>query len=306
MRFMVWLSLRAGRRATRPIVYAIAAYFYLYGGPTRRASRSYLTRVFGRRPTPLQEFLHVLHFATVIHDRVFFLKGRFALFDVQLQGAEPLARDREQGIPLLLMGGHIGSFEVLRAVGEKLGLRVSMLMYEENATKLNTVLAALNPDPAPRVIPLQRLDAMLVAHRDLGEGRVLGLLADRRLAREPADEYRFLGAPAAFPRNPYRLAAILECKVYFMAALYLGGNRYAIDLLPLADFSRAPVEGRRARAPQIAAAQAAYVRALEQSTRRAPYNWFNFFDFWEREAEDGEQGTERGRTRPVKMNSDDE
>jgi predicted LPLAT superfamily acyltransferase len=279
MRFMAWLSLRAGRRLTRWLVYAIAAYFYLFGGAARQASRGYLTRVLGVRPTMVQEFRHVLYFATVIHDRIFFLMGRFSEFDIQTTGAQQFALDQERGVPLLLMGGHIGSFEALRAVGERVGSHVSMLMYQENASKLNATLAGLMPDPAPRIISLQHLDAMLAAQHDLTEGRVLGLLADRRLAHEPADEHLFLGAKAAFPRNPYRLAAILKCKVYFMAGLYLGGNRYAIQLLPLADFSQESVDSN-GRAAHISAAQAAYVKALEETTRSAIFNWFNFFDFW--------------------------
>jgi predicted LPLAT superfamily acyltransferase len=288
MRSMAWLSVRAGRRMTRAIVYAIAAYFYFFGGSARRASRDYLERALGKPPTALQQYRHILHFATVVHDRIFFLKGRFALFDIQLHGDQLFAHDHAQGIPLLLMGAHVGSFEALRALGEKTGIRVSMLMYQDNAAKMNAVLAALNPEPAPKVISLQRVDAMLVAQADLREGRVLGMLADRRLAHEPADDHLFLGAPAAFPRNPYRLAYILKCKVYFMAALYLGSNRYAIHLVPLADFSREPDSGgaQGGRAAQIAAAQAAYVKTLEATTRSAVINWFNFYDFW-RDAKGG-------------------
>jgi predicted LPLAT superfamily acyltransferase len=280
IRFMVWLTLKAGRRGSRLVIYGVAAYFFLAGGKSGQASDAYLCRVLGRRPTLAQRFRHVLYFATVVHDRIFFLKARFSLFQIQMQGEDEFRRDHEQGVPLILMGGHLGSFEALRAMGQRLGFDVSMLMYQENAAMLSAALAALNPSPVPRVIPLQRVDAMLIAQGDLNDGRVLGMLADRRLAHEPSDLHDFLGAPAAFPRNPYRLADILKCKIYFMVALYMGGNRYTIHLLPLADFSQ---ESARAsnRDTRIAAAQAAYVRMLERFTRMAIFNWFNFFDFWD-------------------------
>lgn len=283
IRFMVRLTLLAGRRASRVVIYAIAGYFLLTGGAARQASDRYLRRALGRGPSLRQRFRHFLYFATVVHDRVFFLKGRFALFDICMRGEDEFRRDHERGVPLILMGGHLGSFEALRAMGQRLGFDVSMLMYQENAAKLNAALAAVDPQPAPRVISLQRVDAMLTAQNDLGEGRVLGMLADRRLAHEPADRYEFLGAPAAFPRNPFRLADILQCKVYFMVALYMGANRYAIHLLPLADFSSASGLARRAgdRPARLAAAQSAYVRTLERFTRTAIFNWFNFFDFWD-------------------------
>ena len=220
VRFMVRLSLLAGRRVSRVVVYGIAAYFFVFGGSSRRASRSYLERVLGRPPSARHGFRHVLSFASVVHDRIFLLKGRFSLFDIQRFGHEAFRRDQESGHSLMLMGAHVGSFEVLRAMGEKTGFRVSMLMYQDNAAKLNAALAAIKPDPAPSVISLQRVDAMLTAQQHLAAGRVLGMLADRRLSHEPADLVPFLGTPAAIPRNPFRLALILKCKVYFICLLY--------------------------------------------------------------------------------------
>ncbi|MNH46938.1 hypothetical protein D3C79_1099450 [compost metagenome] len=47
--------------------------------------------------------------------------------------------------------------------------------------------------------------------------------------------------------------------------------------MPLADFSQT------ARGQREAAVQSAldgYVRLLEKFSRKAPYNWFNFYDFW--------------------------
>ena len=74
-------------------------------------------------------------------------------------------------------------------------------------------------------------------------------------------------------RTNHWLVAIL----FFMAGLYLGGNRYEIHLERLADFS-ATARGERAGA--IDAALRQYVAALERHVRDSPWNWFNFYDFW--------------------------
>ena len=62
-----------------------------------------------------------------------------------------------------------------------------------------------------------------------------------------------------------------------MSGLYLGGNRYAIHFERLADFSDVDRPGREA-AFEFAVAD--YAACLERHCRAAPYNWFNFFDFW--------------------------
>jgi predicted LPLAT superfamily acyltransferase len=71
---------------------------------------------------------------------------------------------------------------------------------------------------------------------------------------------------------------LLQRPVVFMTGLYLGGNRYAIHFDPLADFSTVP---RAERDAALEAAIARYAALLDQYCRKAPYNWFNFFDFWQ-------------------------
>jgi hypothetical protein len=77
-----------------------------------------------------------------------------------------------------------------------------------------------------------------------------------------------------------RLAAVLRRPVVFMAGLYLGGNRYEVRFEPLADFSALPEGGRAGRDALVHEAIERYARCLERNARRAPYNWFNFHDFW--------------------------
>jgi len=203
-------------------------------------------------------------------DRVYLLHERFELFDIEVEGAPA------PGSGLLLMGAHLGSFEALRAAGRRRdGLRVSMVMYEDNARMLNETLAALGPAARQDVIALGHVDSMLRVRDCLARGGMAGVLADRGLDDDDAHALPFLGAPANFPLGPMRMAALLRCPVVFMAGLYLGGNRYALRFEPIADFST-PADA----APATAAALAAYVACLERHCRAAPYNWFNFYDFW--------------------------
>ena len=74
------------------------------------------------------------------------------------------------------------------------------------------------------------------------------------------------------------MAAVLKRSVFFMVGLWLGGNRYKVRFVPLADFSQTMREDREAA---IVAAMLRYAMLLEESCREAPYNWFNFFDFWQ-------------------------
>jgi predicted LPLAT superfamily acyltransferase len=184
----------------------------------------------------------------------------------------------------------MGSFEVMRALGRNhAGLNVAMAMYEENARKLNQILAAISPMAQQDVIGLGHVDSMLKISATLEQGTPVGMLADRRFGGDATRTLAFLGADADLPLGPFRMAAILRRPVVFMAGLYLGGNRYQIHFEQLADFSALQAGQRQAAIDQ---AMGRYTELLERHCRLFPYNWFNFFNFWRAApaAGDGGQG----------------
>jgi predicted LPLAT superfamily acyltransferase len=279
LRIMTLISLHLGRRLSRVVLAGIAAYFVLFAPSARRASREYLRRVLTHEPTLTDDFRHVLSFASTVHDRVFLLNDRFDLFDIRVHGLEHMEAAVEQGRGVFLMGAHFGSFEVMRALARKRGgLGVSLLMYEDNARMINAALKAINPNAAQDIIPLGRLDSMLHLRERLDAGALVGILADRSLHDDDTTYLPFLGRPAPWPRGPLRIAALLHRPVLFMAGMYLGGNRYVVHFMPLADFSAC---SRGERSAAVDAALESYVAQLEDCCRQAPYNWFNFYDFWQ-------------------------
>jgi len=276
LRFMAWASLRLGRAPARILLRFIAAYFLAFAGASRRASRRFLERCLGRAPTLAEQYRLVFNFASVVHDRIFFLKGRFDLFEISAKGAE-LAD--QPGV--LLVGAHLGSFEVLRACGRRLGARhVVMAMYAENARKINSVLASVDPAATQDIVALGRVQSMLELSACLEKGALVGVLADRTFGDEPVMKVPFFGHLAAFPTGPMRIAAALRQRVIFMAGVYRGGNRYEISFEPLADFSGAESLARGEREQRVRDALAAYALCLERLARGAPDNWFNFHEFW--------------------------
>ncbi len=277
IRFMAWMSLRLGRPFTRILLRIIAAYFLVFGGRSRRAVREYLRRCLGREPSWSEQYAVYFTFASTLHDRVYFLKDRFELFDLHVHGRECL------GDGGLLMGAHFGSFEAMRALGRGLARqRVAMAMYEDNARQINGVLAAVDASAFADIVPLGRVDSMLALAQRLEEGAFVGLLADRTLGDEPSLAIPFLGAEASFPTGPMRIAAALRRPVVFMVGLYRGANRYEIRFEPIADFSDLDNVPRPERDARVREAVARYAARLEHYCREAPDNWFNFHDFWKR------------------------
>jgi predicted LPLAT superfamily acyltransferase len=272
------LLLGVGHAAGRLLLYPICAYFLAFSRRARAASRGYLGRVLGRPARLLDIARHYLTFARTLHDRVYFLAGRTAQFTVEQHGAQAVERALAKGRGCVLLGAHLGSFEVLRVIGSlERNLPLNVLLYPDNAPNFEAVAAELCPELRSRVIPLGRPDTLLRVRECLERGEIVGLLGDRTLKSDKTARCDFLGAAASFPQGPLLLAAILKAPVVLFFCLYLGGRRYALHFEPFADELDASREDRDARLqPWIAR----YAARLEHYCRLAPYNWFNFYDFW--------------------------
>jgi predicted LPLAT superfamily acyltransferase len=276
LRLAVWVARGLGRTPARALLLPVCLGFALFHKQARTASQHYLARVFGRKPRAREVLRHFFTFATTVLDRVYLLNDEAHRFDITIHGEEIVTEILAQGGGCLLLGAHHGSFEVLRLVGRSQpDLKVSLAMYEETGRKISAALNAINPHLAPSIIGLGTPAAMIEIRDCLEQGGFVGMLADRTLRTDTPVKLPFLGAPAAFPTGPARLAALLRPQAVLMVGLFRGGNRYEIHFERLA--ANAVTRPDPADTRQLIAD---YVARLEHYCRIAPYNWFNFFDFW--------------------------
>ena len=284
LRLMALVAVHLGRRIARLALHPIALYFLLFAPAARRHSARYLGRALGRPAGWRDRYRHIHAFASTVLDRVYFVRKRLAEFEFRTIDETVVDEALAEGRGVFMLGAHLGSFEALHALGAaRPGLRVAMVMYPDNARLIHGVLQAIAPGFELGIIPIGRSGSTLAIRDWLDDGGLVGLLGDRYLPAESARcgslELPFLGVPARFTDGPLRLAMLLRRRVIFMVALYLGGNRYELRFKLLADFSTPPADPAD-RERQLHAALRAYVEQLEALCRAAPYNWFNFHDFW--------------------------
>jgi predicted LPLAT superfamily acyltransferase len=278
---MRWIALNLGRGLAKAVLYPGTLYFLATGRGGRRASRDFLSRVFGRRASLLEVYRHQRTFATTVMDRVLFLTGRYDRFQIEVHGREEVLalESVRQGGGVLLLGSHLGSFEVLRSLAvAKRNLPIKVLMHRAHNERITRLLDALNIDVADTVIPMGRPDTMLRAKEWTDAGGFLGLLGDRVDAGAKVVRCRFFDRPVNLPAGPMLLASVLKVPVVLFFGLYHGGNRYSIHFEILAEQIDLPRSEREAR---LAEWTQRYAERLEYYARKAPYNWFNFYDYWD-------------------------
>jgi predicted LPLAT superfamily acyltransferase len=287
-RFAIWLirtiGLRCGRGVARLCLLPITLYFFVRRPYERRVSYAFLERATGQRANAWQVLRHIHRFAATILDRVFLLSERYARFDVSVQGLDELTSRMRPDRGVLLLGAHVGSFEVLRvAAVERPDVKVRVVLDTQKTPALTDLLHALNPEIGRNVIDGSRpgTEIVLAMAEALGEGALTTLLADRAREHEATIVADFFGKPAAFPTAPFLLGAVLKVPIVLCLGMYRGGNRYDLYFEPLADELVLP---RRSREAELRAIVQLYAQRLEHHVRQDPYNWFNWHDFWNLEA----------------------
>jgi len=280
---LVAAALRFGHGFMRHFLYLISLYYFLRRGAERRASRDYLTRLFGRRASFWQVFKHIHYFGTTLLDRIYLLAHGERDFEVEVTGLEQLQHYIAQGRGVLLVGSHQGSFEVLRALAARcpeVPLRV--LLDKQKTPAMTELLEALAPDVGAAVIDVSQGGAAvtLAVAETCRAGGMVALLADRGRAHETFRRADFLGKPAPFPIGPWLLASTLQVPVILCFGLYRGGRRYALSFELFMERVDLPRESRYQALDLILRR---YAQRLEHYARQEPYNWFNFYDFWQQD-----------------------
>ncbi|HTA17637.1 MAG TPA: hypothetical protein VK786_07815, partial [bacterium] len=278
--FLYFVYRRFGRWPFRMVLAPVVAYFFVFAGTQRRASKEYLRRVGVPGPLPLAVLRHFWSFAEATLDKLIAWKGGIRAEDVSYEGRDPVQAVLGQGRGLLLIGSHLGNLEVCRVMALlRPGLVVHILVHTRNAENFNRLLKRLDPTGGVNLVQVSDFGAGQAAwlSERIGLGEVVLIAGDRRpVGAGRTLSAEFLGAEAPFSQGPFALASALGCPVFLIFCLKQG-RRFRIIYEPFAELIHLPRAGRE---EALRDAVRRYALRLQDHCLRAPYQWFNFYPFW--------------------------
>jgi len=280
LQLICWIALHSSRFFARFFLYPITVYFYLTSTQVRISSRNYLKRIAGLTGNPWQVAKHIFYFSSTILDRVYFLTDQFYRFEIKIYGIENIKEQQTSGEGYILLGAHLGSFELLRALAVQDKIPFKILMYQDHNAMITKIFNSLNPEVAKSVINLANDNAMLEMNECLIAGNMVGMLGDRYVKNDKKITCQLLGSNVEFPTGPVKLATITKVPIIFFCGVYCGKNKYEIHIGKIAEASQLP---RSERDNYIKETTQKYVDRIEYYLKKHPYNWFNFYDFWQDE-----------------------
>jgi len=290
MRFGRFLYRAIGRRGMSLILWPIAAYFFLSDTHARRASQDWFATVWstpagraalGSRPRPWTALHHMHHFAINMLDRMMMWLGEEHAFAIDHRGGEALLALASQGRGGILLGAHLGSFDMLRLISRQYGLRVNVLMYTNHSERVFRFFESLGGESSVRVIQLDpgSIQTAFEIKACLDRGEFVGILADRVHpgGRERPVETLFAGRRAVFPLSPFLLGVVLGAPTFLSLCTSTGDARYFAVTESIFPGGRVPRADREKVARE---ALEDWVRRFESYCLAAPEQWFNFYDFF--------------------------
>ncbi len=281
-----------GNTITSVLLHPVVFYFFLTDFPARRASFEYLKqidRALGKKTDKatlsFRSFKHLLSFGRKILHSLSAWLGEFHARDIDFTNREMVhaMADRHEGA--LVLGAHVGCLEGCRAAKkDNANFKIVPLMYLENGLKFRSFLKELDPKSEEEIILIEegKHDVPMQVLSRIQKGEFVSILADRisPFAKDRSIELDFLGRPAKFPEGPFAMAYALNCPVLTFFTVYdETDKRYKAywEKLDISDLIRT----RSKRDENLKLIASRYVRRLEKLVKLYPYQWFNFFDFWE-------------------------
>lgn len=275
-----------GRRICLTVMAPVVLYFYVTGAEQRRASLDFLRRAQARgariKVNHWSGLRHQMSFAAGALDRLAAWVGDMSSNDVDGLNDPVFFTERTHPRGALVLSAHLGVPEVMRAIATLNGRRmINVVVHSANAAKFGQMMAEMAPDSMVRMVEVGEMGigAAIRLSSALDAGEWVVLLADR--GPPSGDERRtisvpFMGQDAPFPQGPFLLAASLRCPVHLLFCVR-EGRRYRAHFQRFSERIDFP---RKEREAALRDCVADFAKVLEARAIAAPFQWFNFYDFW--------------------------
>ena len=275
-----------GRWLCRVVLYFIILWYWIFSVTARQASLLYLSKLhhfagqkspFTTEPSLSHSYQHLMQFGECILDKIEGWLGKIPEQQLALHGHEHFRAHYQKGAVIVV--SHFGNIELLRAIKSEHTQKINVLVYQKHATKFNQFLKKLNKHADVNLVSVDELgiETALILKEKLDQGEWVIVAADRvPVESDRVQPIAFLGAEANWPQGAWILASLLKVPVLAVFC-YRVGSCFEVHIHTIAEQLNFP---RKTRMQALQSTMRQYVILLEQHCMRAPYQWFNFYNFW--------------------------
>lgn len=277
------LGLLTGKNAAKTAVIPFIWFVTFTDSRTRMASLDYLRRArIPFTPSYREVYRHLKTFSDALIESVFAwheVKTRVPERAPELTSFRRRLLDGKGGV---ILSAHFGALEYARArFSQTKDLKIIPVMYLRNSKNFREFLNSVNNQSSEDVILVEEFTpaTVIMLRQRLKEGAYIALLADRL---PPTTSDRSVTAPfleeqVSLPWGPFFLSDLLEADTI---SLFCYFDEQSKLVLKWKDLEKLP--GKSNREMRIAYLAKQFASQLAEACKIAPYQWFNFYDFFQK------------------------
>ena len=292
MRFLFLLHRCLGRRVFSIVMYPVALYFLACRPVARRSSLHFLRThwesnpgFWRSKPGYWQVMMHIKHFAETILDKVLAWSSEIAEDNFVIEDFSVIEKLMTDPRGQLIIGTHFGNLEYCRGFMQRYKSKtINILIYDKHSANFVEIMQRVNPDSRINVFQVDEFDVatILLLKSKVNRGEWVFIAGDRipLTGLQRTISVDFLGRKAPLPMGPYLLAKALACPVNLMFGYRhpkLPANKVYFEVFP---FTEKLTLSRANREQQLQRYAQDFANRLQKHCAQAPYQWFNFYDFW--------------------------
>jgi predicted LPLAT superfamily acyltransferase len=278
-RIFVGLLQHAGVRPAYFLLYFVAAYYWLFAWQSSRHMYAYFTQKLGWGPLKAIFALYRNYyvFGQTLIDRIVVMSGVDNNFTFDFDGEDNLRQMVRNGKGGMLISAHLGNWEIAGHLLKRLEAKVNIVMYEGEKEKLKQYLDQVKGPFSFNIIGIGNDLSHIYAIADaLKRNELVCMHADRFTEGSRSIEAAFLGDEARFPLGPFAISTKLRAPVSYVFAFKESATHYHFFSSPICEYGNARTEMDRMLND--------YIGELHVKVRQYPLQWFNYYDFWSKEA----------------------
>jgi predicted LPLAT superfamily acyltransferase len=294
----------------RVLAFPVGFFSFLFSKKGRTESRRFLQKaalfvtqhnIAQKCRSPFGPLRHIVSFSLNLVEKLQSWGGKFQFKNILFHNddIEELRRELEGGKGVFLITSHLGNIELLRGLasfnrtGVSREIPVTAVIDMKVSENFSRMLKELNPQSDFDIINAGEIGphTAIMLEEKLAAGGMVTIAGDRTAANAGSNTVSknlmipFLGEDAPFSPGIFYMAVLMKAPVYFVFALRRGD----LSVLPEYDMhvhkSRISLEcSRKERLTHSSLLAQSFAELLESYCKETPFQWYNFYDFWAKEA----------------------
>ncbi len=281
-RFFIFILKYLGICFTYLFLHFVVTYFFFFTGKERDAIYRYYRKILkkGKTASVAGVYRNFYKLGQILIDKVALLSGFHTRFTFDFDGENYLHQMIKEGGGGMLIGAHMGNWEVAGQLLDRVTTRVNIVMLDAEHERIKSLLEEVIKRHEVKIIPIKDDLSHLIAIRNaLQNNELVSIHGDRFMEGSKTVETVVAGHKATLPLGPFLLATKYRKPVTFVMAAREKGFHYHFTATPPRVYA-APSD-RKKENTALQQIITDYSLWLEEKIMRYPHQWFNYFPFWD-------------------------